>query len=314
MHDLPAMYDHFLGTLKATSEQYFGVDGNHHVYSYQPKLTDLEVVALACTAEALEIDSENLLFSKLDSYPNFLTHKCTRQRYNARRRNLHELIDKCLREASLWIDEFDEALLTDSMPIPTASIKREGKSRACRRPELDSQCADKTYHASSGSFMLGFKLHLITTVSGVYVDHVIRPSSQHDARVFAELAEAARNNVLPEQLHARLKARLILADKGYFGKQLRLDFATEFNGELKAVCRSNSKNWEPTNPHHKRVRRYIETVFSQLGDEVRIKINRAKRYSGLAVRVTTKLLTRTLKQWVNYHTGKSLNQTKHWLT
>ena len=314
MHDLPAMYDHFFSIIQVVAEQSFDAQGNHYTYSNPPKLSDLEVVALACCAEALEIDSENLLYSKLDSYPDFLVHRCRRQRYNARRRNLNDLIDLCLRKASLWIEDYNEALLTDSMPIPTASIKRESRSRACRRPELDIQCADKTYHASSGSFMLGFKLHLITTLSGVYADHVIRPASQHDAKVFSELAEAAMNKALPDDLYARLKARLLLADKGYVGKQLRLDYATEFKGELKSVFRSNSKDWEPTNPYHKRARRYIETVFSQLSDEVRMKVNRAKRYSGLAARVSTKLLTRTLKQWVNYHTGKSLNQTKHWLS
>jgi len=313
MHDLPAMYDHFFSIIEAVTEQCFDDRGNYYKYSNPPKLSDLEVVALACCAEALEIDSENLLYSKLDSYPKFLAHRCRRQRYNARRRHLNDLIDLCLRKASVWIDEYSEALMTDSMPIPTASIKRESRSRACRRPEFDIQIADKTYHASSGSFMIGFKLHLITTVSGVYVDHVIRPASHHDAKVFSELAEAAMDGALPDDLHARLESRLLLADRGYLGKQLKLDYATEFKGELKAVFRSNSKDWEPTNPYHKRARRYIETVFSQLSDEVRMKINRAKRYSGLAARVSTKLLTRTLKQWVNYHAGKSLNQTKHWI-
>ena len=313
MHDLHAIYTHYYDALSAVAEHHFDSLGNACTYTHPPKLTDLEVIALACAAEALEIDSENLLFAKLTDYPDLLAHRCSRQRYNARRRRLSGLIDTCLREASEWIDEYSEALLTNSMPIPTASDKRERRSKACRRPEFDAQLADKTYHASSGSFFIGFKLHLITTVSGVYVDHVLRPASVHDARVFAELADAAADDVLPDELRRRFEKRLVLADKGYVGKQLGLDFGEHFGGVLRAACRDNARNWEPTNTYHKRARRYIETVFSQLCDETRLKVNRAKRYSGLAARTVTKLLTRTIKQWVNYHTGKPLNQTKHWL-
>ena len=64
----------------------------------------------------------------------------------------------------------------------------------------------------------------------------------------------------------------------------------------------------------KRARGYIETVFAQCVDEVKMKLNRAKRFSGINARVSTKLLARTIKQFVNYHTGRPLNQTKYcWL-
>lgn len=281
--------------------------------SSRTRVYDIQVIALACTAEALEIDSENLLFSKLASYPTLLKDRCTRQRYDLRRRRLHDLIKICLRSLSEWIEDPTEVLLTDSIPIPTASVKRESRSRACRRPNVDAQIAGKVYHASSGSYFLGYKIHLITTASGVYVDHVIRPASEHDAKVFAELPEASDNEELPEDLRGRIESRLVLADKGYVGKQLGLDFGDQFGGLLKAVSRPNAKEWEPTDPYHKRARRYIETVFSQLADDMRMKVNRAKRYSGLIARVATKLLTRTIKQWVNYQTGKPINQTKQWL-
>jgi len=199
------------------------------------------VIALAGTAEALEIDSKNLSFSKLASYPTLLKDRCTRLRYNSRRRRLHNLIKTCLRSLSEWIEDPTEALLTDSMPIPTASVKRESRSRACRRADVEAQVADKVYHASSGSFFVGFKIHLITTVSAVYVDHVLRPASEHDANVLAELAEAAADKVLPKDLWRRIERRLVLADKGYVGKQHGLDFGDQFGGLLKTVCRSNAK-------------------------------------------------------------------------
>ncbi len=199
------------------------------------------------------------------------------------------------------------------MPIPTAGVERERRSRACRRADVDAQCADKASHAPSGTYVLGYKLHPIATTSGVYVDHVLRPASQHDARVFAGLAEFPSGGVLPDDLARRLRGRHVLADRAHDGEQLRLGLARESGGALEAAYRSNDGRWEPTDPYHRRARRYIETVFSRACDEVRVKRNLAERYAGLAVRVGTKLLTRTIKQWVNYHTGKPLNRTKHWL-
>jgi hypothetical protein len=134
MHDLPAMYNHFLDVLGAATQQYFDDRGNHKYYPNPPKLSDIEAVALACAAEALEIDSENLLLSKLNSYPGLLAKRCTRQRFNARRRGLRVVIDRCLRLVSSWIEDPIEALLTDSMPIPTASAKRETRSKPLTRP------------------------------------------------------------------------------------------------------------------------------------------------------------------------------------
>lgn len=313
MHDLPAMYALCSDVIAAQANDLFDDAGNSREYPHPPKLSDREVIALAVSAEALGVDSELQLFAHLRDYPELLPHRCSRQRFNARRRGLTGLIDRCLRTLSEFLDAHGEHLVVDSMPIPTASVKREHRSRACRRPELDTYCADKTYHASSGTYLLGYKLHLTATTSGVYAEHVVRPASYHDARVLAELPEAHGDDALPDEIAARYRGRHLLADKGYDARQLRLDFAERFDATLAAIMRINREDWAPYDPALGRMRRYIETVFSQLCDEVAMKVNRAKRFAGLNARVSTKLLTRTVKQWVNHHTGRPLNQTKDWL-
>ena len=56
-----------------------------------PKFSDLEVVALNLTAEALSIDSENLLFNKLNSdYKDDFPHLISRRQYNDRRKLLYK--------------------------------------------------------------------------------------------------------------------------------------------------------------------------------------------------------------------------------
>ena len=51
-----------------------------------PKFSDLEVVALNMTSEAVGIDSESLLFAKLQEYGMEIPNLISRRQYNDRRR------------------------------------------------------------------------------------------------------------------------------------------------------------------------------------------------------------------------------------
>ena len=172
MHDLPTMYRRILDIVTTAASQLFPHDGNARLYPVPPKLSDLEVVALATTAETLEIDSEALLYAKLRDYPHLFDDAGHRAPFNRRRRRLHALIDQVNACIATWIEEPGVALVTDSMPIETSRITRANRSKACRRPDRDARCADKTYHASTRRWICGYKLHALFTVSGVYVDHV----------------------------------------------------------------------------------------------------------------------------------------------
>ena len=103
----------------------------------------------------------------------------------------------------------------------------------------------------------------------------------------------------------------MLGDKGYTSKPVQLSFADTLGVDLRAIPKDNAADYAPWPTEWKIARRYIETVFSQLCDEVRVKRNLAKRFRGINARVSTKLLTRTIKQFFNYHTGTPINQTKH---
>ncbi len=132
MHDLAVMYARVLDILRASSEDYFDADGNTQTYPRPPKPSDLEVVALAATAECLECGSENLLWAKFHEYPALLPHRGTRQRYNARRRRLRPEIDRANARIADWLDDGrgGDALVIDSMPIETVRVTRARPSPA----------------------------------------------------------------------------------------------------------------------------------------------------------------------------------------
>lgn len=66
--------------VKEVLEHYLYKAGNMQFYPNSPKFTDLEVISLAITAECLQIDSENLLLSKIQKdyllyFPNLCNLK-----------------------------------------------------------------------------------------------------------------------------------------------------------------------------------------------------------------------------------------------
>ena len=65
MHNLAVNFGKILNICKHFGKEFTNDQGNIPRCGVVPKFSDLEAVALSQTAEALSIDSENLLFAKL---------------------------------------------------------------------------------------------------------------------------------------------------------------------------------------------------------------------------------------------------------
>jgi hypothetical protein len=59
MHNIKTNFDIILDICNNLLKDYLSVDGNFENYRNKPKLPDIQLVALAITAESLSIDSEN---------------------------------------------------------------------------------------------------------------------------------------------------------------------------------------------------------------------------------------------------------------
>ena len=66
--------------------------------------------------------------------------------------------------------------------------------------------------------------------------------------------------------------------------------------------------WTPKTRYE---RKRIETVFSQLDDQMLIKRNYAKSLNGLLVRVCSKVSAVAILQYINKQNNKPLNKIKH---
>jgi len=75
--------------------------------------------------------------------------------------------------------------------------------------------------------------------------------------------------------------------------------------------RSNQNDYTLYPPVYKKVRKRIETLFSQLCDQFMLKRNYAKTLIGLSVRILTKVTSVTLLQYINLKNGKPINNLKY---
>ena len=304
MHDLVQIYEKVLTSLKVSSKQYFDIDGNYKFYPNKPKMPDIAIIALSITAECLEICSENLLFSKIKSdylyhFPN-LIHRAS---YNRRRKQLHEIYHICLNSLSdLLNDNIDSSnLIIDSIPIPIIKIVREKSSTICRKEGLDEVLAKKAYNPVLNGYYIGYKLHLITTDKGIYRDYLITSANQHD-NIFLKCLNK-------DDMH--LKNQVMLGDRAYIGNHIQTSLFEELNLEMKVPYRRNQYDYKPYSSELKIKRKTIEVVFAQYCDEFNLRKNYAKRFGGFEIRIVTKILAKTFKQYYNFVNGKEINRTKH---
>jgi len=304
MHDLTSIYTKVETSLKKQTKEYFEDDWNIQFYPNPPKMSDLQIISLAITSECLQIDSEALLWSKIDKdYSSFFKHLPHRTKFNKRRKRLTSTMNKCLAKLADLVCESkaSSTLIIDSMPIPTCRIVREKSSRACRNAELDEIVANKSKNVILGGWYIGYKFHLITNEYGVYRDLMISSASVHD-NYFLKLLDSSCKH---------LQGTELLGDRGYIGKAIQLELFQQLDITLTVPYRRNQKDFKEYDFAKKIKRKTIEVCFSQYVDEFNIRRNLAKRFEGFYTRIITKVTAKTFKQYLNMLNEKPINQTKY---
>ena len=86
MHNLYAIFAKILNICKQVAGNLVNESGNAPRKGVVPRFSDLEIVALNMTSEAVGIDNESLLFAKLQKYSNELPNLISRRQYNDRRK------------------------------------------------------------------------------------------------------------------------------------------------------------------------------------------------------------------------------------
>lgn len=301
MHNIKANFDKIFDVVKETIGSDIGADGNFLRPGPKPKFTDLEVISLSLTSECLSIDSENFLFIKLETeYKNDFKNLISRRQYNDRRKQLFEKTEIIRKSMAARLNIQADVFAIDSMPLEICKISREQRNKMGK--ECSHHSPDKGYCASQKKYFYGYKLHSICSAAGVVQSLDLTKASVHDIHYLKDVKNMFSNCT-------------ITGDKGYINKTQQIDLFETAAIQLEVPMRSNQKNNESVLPIFRKIRKRIETVFSQLCDQFLIQRNYAKSFTGFKCRILAKVTGLTILQYLNkfiYH--KPVSRVKHALS
>lgn len=298
MHNIKTNFDKFYKIVKSSLQQELNEDDNLQFYSNKPKMNDCSIIALSICTEAIGIDSENYLWSKiLKDYKLDFPLLIDRSNFNRRRRRLSAYIHEVNSFNAKKMTVNEDVYITDSIPVPICKIAREKRCKF-ENDSFESK-PDKGYSAVSKQYYYGYKLHVVTSVEGIFYSMDLTKGSVHDV------------NMLKEMQYGKLHNVTLIGDKGYISKEVKIDLFASCNIKLETPKRSNQKEGEEWHPIFRKSRKRIETLFSQLCDQMMLKRNYAKKLQGLNTRLICKMAAVTVLQTFNYQNNKPINHLKH---
>jgi len=181
-------------------------------------------------------------------------------------------------------NEMETTFIVDSMPLEICKNARANRSKICKENEFSFP--SKGYCASQSSYYYGYKLHAVCSVSGVFQSFDISTASIHDIHFLQDIKHQMNNCTL-------------IGDRGYLSTQVQTDLFNYANIKLDPPMRNNQKNYQKQKYIFRKSRKRIETLFSQLCDQFKIRNNYAKFFNGFKTRVLSKITALTFIQFVN---------------
>ncbi|RKR83876.1 DDE family transposase [Mucilaginibacter gracilis] len=304
MHSIKSNFDKILCVLR----QVLGEDSP--IFKKQvkpgPKTTfsDIEIIALACTAESMGHTSENYFFALLSKkdFPGLLS----RRQYNDRRRKLKVQIEEVRKQVLSQIVTAQQVFIVDSMPLRLCRFARKnwvkiGAQHHYIKPNVG-------YCASQDEYYFGYKLHAVCSFEGAVQFFDVTPASYHDVNYLDSIGERFNETRKNNKDYIRL-----IADKGYTSQSYKKTLKEESKISLLYDSKANAKieniSFIPEPYRNKRKR--IETVFSQLADQFRIQQNYAKTLVAYFTRIWSKLLSMTILNYINQKTNKPVSKIKY---
>lgn len=297
MHNIKTNFDKVIEVIKRVLGGEV-IEGNFPRRGTKPKFSDLEVIALSLTAECLGIDSENLLFSKLRAeYTSDFKNLISRRQYNDRRKFLFMKQEEIRTRMTAQLNATTEVYAIDSMPLEICKLSRIQRNKMGR--ENSYSAPDKGYCASQKKYFYGYKLHSVCAASGVIQSLDLTKASVHDIHYLKDVKETFKNCI-------------ITGDKGYISKTIQVDLFESAAICLEVPMRDNQKEKKPLHKVLRKLRKRIETVFSQLCDQFMIQRNYAKSFAGFKTRILGKVTGLTFLQYLNkFINHQPIGRVKH---
>lgn len=298
MREIESIFEKMLPIISKALADKIDNHGNIPKIGRKPKFSDTKVITLALAAEFLSIDSENRLFDFIKNSCFFVSHGLIeRSTYNRRRKLLCHYFHHVLEYLSEQISPDEDAFIVDSFPIEICRFARAKWVRICRE-DFDT-IPDYGYCASQKNTYFGYKLHGLCGISGVFKKVDLSKASIADIHYLQDVRKD-------------ISECIVLGDKAYLSAEIQLDLFQNQATRLITPKRMNQKDYHKLPRVFRKLRKRIETVFSQLCDQFMMKRNYAKTFIGLATRIISKIVSFMTAQFVNkFLNPKPINHVKY---
>jgi Transposase DDE domain len=250
----------------------------------RPLVTDGELVALAVAQAAIGISSDRQFLGLIGRVlPGWFPHLPDQSQYNRRLRQLVELISIVQQRLARWLDTGD-VRLSDGTLIGVANYP------GCQRRSEFAGFARFGFAKAQHRFVYGVRLVLLTDGRGLPLGYTIVPANEKE---YEPLADLLTGN----------PAAVVIADKGFWGR----DYARRLAATGTTLL-TPDKTRTAANLGRERAlastRLVIESVFSNLKEQMRLEHHLARTPAGLAVRIAQRILALTLGMLLNTLNGR----------
>ena len=246
-------------------------------------VTDAEVVTLAVAQAIMDVSSDREFLAVAARRLGHLFPRLPLQPgYWKRRSRCSEHIDWLIGMFAQDCPGYaDTMVLIDSTPVEC------GRSvDTARRSALAPACAHH-YSRSHSRWFWGMRLHLLAA-----------PDGTPRAAILASADEKERDVALRLFARGLHGGELVIADKGYAGKDFEATVTARFGARIVRPRRIDEPG---RGPHLAPIRQCIESIFWTLKDRLGLERHHARSLHGLRARIAAKLLALAAGVWLNHY-------------
>lgn len=249
-----------------------------------PLVSDAELVALAVAQAAIGISSDRQFLGLIGRVlPGWFPHLPDQSQYNRRLRQLVELLSIVQQRLARWLDS-GGVRLSDGTMVAVASYP------GCAQRSEFAGFARYGFAKSQHRYIYGVRLVLLTDRRGLPLGYTIVPANEKEHEALADLLTG-------------IPAAIVVADKGFWGRDFQERLAASGTTLL-----TPAKTRTAANLGRERAlastRLVIESVFSNLKEQMRLERHLARTPSGLALRIAQRILALTIGMLLNTLSGR----------
>src|SRR3954468_19499094 len=249
----------------------------------RPLIDDAELVALSVAQAAIGISSDRQFLGLIGRVlPGWFPHLPDQSQYNRRLRGLVELLSIVQQRLARWLDS-GGVRLSDGTLIGVANYP------GCQRRSEFAGFARFGFAKSQHRFVYGVRLVLLTDERGLPRGYTVVAANEKEYEPLADLLTGTPSKV-------------VIADKGLWGR----DYARRLAADGTTLL-TPDKTRTAANLGRARAlastRLVIESVFSNLKQQMRLERHLARPPAGLVLRIAQRILALTIGMLLNTLSG-----------